>query len=72
MALRPTSVYRKRMGSSSCPFCRRTRAVRIEQTDLLNYYRCEYCFKQWGEARVTSRESMHNALDVFSRRPPPE
>ena len=37
---------------TTCPFCSRTRLTATGATDLLVHYRCDFCFKQWGAARV--------------------
>jgi hypothetical protein len=43
-----------------CPFCSRARIERTHQTELLAYYRCDYCFKEWGQARI-GREAPERA-----------
>ena len=39
----------------SCPFCHSPRLALTHETELLRHYRCAYCHKQWGAARVTAR-----------------
>ena len=46
----------------SCPFCESHRLTLTDETTLLRHYRCGYCHKEWGEARVSghgSNESGH-------------
>ena len=38
--------------NATCPFCDSTRLTITDQTKLLVHYRCGFCFKQWGEARL--------------------
>ena len=52
----------------SCPFCESPRLTLVQETQLLRYYCCAYCYKKWGEARVAaSVEGERDHIHPFPR-----
>ena len=55
----------------SCPFCESPRLTLVQETELLRYYCCAYCFKKWGEARVAAGVEGERDRSRLARRAAP-
>ena len=55
------------MTETTCPFCSRSRLTATGITELLAHYRCDFCFKEWGEPRLTSSAAARGGIHDLPR-----